>query len=73
MAISVDELREWAKDLPDIEKLALVDALLTQLDRPDPEVDQIWLEEVLRRRQAYRDGLMEARAYTEIMKSFGRA
>lgn len=73
MAISVEELREQAKNLPDIEKLALVDALLNQLDRPDPKVDQVWLEEVSRRRQAYRSGLMQARDYSEIMESFGRS
>jgi hypothetical protein len=27
--------------LPDVEKMRLVDAILTDLDKPDPEIDRI--------------------------------
>lgn len=36
MPTSVKEICEHARDLPDLDKLALVDALLTQLDRHEP-------------------------------------
>ena len=39
MPMNVEELCQKAKELPDVDKLALVDALLAQLDRPDPELD----------------------------------
>jgi hypothetical protein len=62
MPTSVKEICEKAKELPDTEKLALVDALLMQLDRPDPELDTVWAEEARKRRQAYREGRLETRA-----------
>jgi hypothetical protein len=35
MTISADKLAEEIKSLPDVEKLRLVDAILSDLDRPD--------------------------------------
>lgn len=72
MKMSAKELSEQARDLPDIEKLALVDALLAQLDQPDPEIDHAWAREARSRRQAYREGHMEARDYEQIMQGFPR-
>jgi hypothetical protein len=45
MAKSVDKLAKEIHELPDIEKLRLVDASLTDLDKPDPEIDRVWAEE----------------------------
>ena len=73
MPTDLNEICRKAAELPDIEKLVLVDALLAQLDRPDPEVDRIWAEETRRRRQAYRAGRLEARDYERIMESFPRS
>jgi hypothetical protein len=30
--------------MPDVEKLRLVDAILTDLDKADPELDRIWAD-----------------------------
>ena len=49
MATSADTLASQIKDLPDVEKLRLVDAILTELDKPDPEIDRIWAEEARKR------------------------
>ena len=68
MAISVDEICERAKALPDSEKLAVVDALLLQLNPPDPAVDELWFREVQERRQAYLEGRLETYDYEEIRK-----
>ncbi|MGH7773813.1 MAG: hypothetical protein ACREQA_16435 [Candidatus Binatia bacterium] len=35
---AVEELAAQIHDLPDVEKLRLVDAILTDLDKPDPEM-----------------------------------
>ncbi len=67
MSMNIDEICQEAKELPDIDKLALVDTLLTQLDRPDPEVDHLWAEEARRRREAYRKGRLQARDYEQVM------
>ena len=42
-------LSEQVRELPDIEKLALVDQILTELDRPDPDIDAAWATEVRER------------------------
>ncbi|HMG72653.1 MAG TPA: hypothetical protein VK582_04060 [Pyrinomonadaceae bacterium] len=41
MSTFADELISHIKDLPVTEKLRLVDAILTELDNPDPEIDRI--------------------------------
>ena len=53
MAKSVDKLAKEILDLPDVEKLQLVDAILTDLDKPDPEIDRVWAEEARKRWAAY--------------------
>ena len=50
------ELLEQARKLDPAERLELVDGLLQSLDRPDPAVDAVWLEEAERRLAAYRAG-----------------
>ncbi len=39
--MTIQEVAEKIKALPDMEKLALVDQILIQLDRPDPEIDHV--------------------------------
>jgi len=39
---------------PDLEKLRLVDAILSDLEKPDPEIDGIWAEEAKKRWAAYK-------------------
>ena len=72
MSMSIREICQAAKELPDTDKLALVDTLLAQLDRPDPDLDSVWAEEARRRRQAHREGRLEARDYEQVMESFPR-
>ena len=43
--MSADKLVSEIRALPDVEKLRLVDAILTDLDKPDPEIDRIWADE----------------------------
>ena len=73
MPDSLQEICEKARVLPELEKLVLVDALLEQLDRPDPELDRAWTEEALKRRQAFREGRLEAQDYEQVIKSLRRS
>jgi putative addiction module component (TIGR02574 family) len=50
------ELLEQALKLDPVERLELVDRVLHSLDRPDPVIDRIWIEEAERRLAAYRAG-----------------
>ena len=61
------ELAEKIKSLPDIEKIELVDSILMQLDKPDPEIDRIWADEARKRWQAYKTGKLEAVPYEHVM------
>jgi len=65
--MTAKEICEKAKQLPDIDKLLVIDTLLAALDRPDPEIDAVWAQEVRRRRQAYREGRLSAGDYEEVM------
>jgi putative addiction module component (TIGR02574 family) len=53
--------------LPDVEKLRLVDAILTDLDKPDPELDRIWAEEARKRWAAYKSGRIPTVSYEEVL------
>lgn len=57
--MGANELLEQALKLAPDERFALADQMLHSLDRPDPAVDQIWLEEAERRLAAYRAGKVE--------------
>ena len=56
MATQADKLVSEIRALPEEEKLRLLDAILTDLDKPDPELDQVWATEVRKRWLAYKAG-----------------
>jgi putative addiction module component (TIGR02574 family) len=60
------------RDLPDVEKLRLVDAILTDLDKPDPEIDRIWTDEARKRWAAYKAGRISTVSYEEVMAKHHR-
>ena len=42
--------------LPEEEKVRLLDAILTDLETPDPAIDAVWTNEALKRWEAYKAG-----------------
>jgi putative addiction module component (TIGR02574 family) len=54
--MSKQELLAFALKLAPEERFALVDEILRTLDKPDPEIDRLWIEEAERRLAAYRRG-----------------
>lgn len=64
-----NELAEKINALPDTAKLELVDSILSQLDRPDPEIDKIWAEDARKRWKDYKSGKLETVSYKEVMGS----
>ncbi len=66
------EVVDKIKALPDIEKLTVVDSILLELDRPDPELDRIWADESRARWQAYREGRAEHVPYADVMAKYRR-
>ncbi len=69
MTKNVKPLLARAKELRPDEKLALVNALLEDLDRPDPTIEEAWAVEAKRRLAAMQSGRM--RSYS-LAKVFGK-
>jgi hypothetical protein len=67
MAKSVEQLKDEVRNLRDAEKPQLVDAILVDLDKPDPEIDQVWAEEARRRWAAYKSGGVRTTSYSAVM------
>lgn len=64
------ELEEKIKSLSDKEKIELVDSILKQLDKPDPEIDLIWADEASKRWTAYKDGKLKTVSYNQVMRKY---
>lgn len=62
-----NELAAKIKSLPDAEKMELVDSILMQLDKPDPEIDRIWADEARKRWHAYKRGRLKTVPYEQVM------
>jgi putative addiction module component (TIGR02574 family) len=67
MSVVTDELLSQIKELPDDEKLRLVDAILTDLQRPTSNIDRIWAEEAQKRWASYKAGRISTVSYEEVM------
>jgi hypothetical protein len=72
MAIDAEKLVSEVRSLPDEEKLRLLDAILTDLDKPDPDIDRIWANEARKRWTAYKAGSLATVSYEELMAKYNR-
>ena len=70
MGMIKNELAEKIKSLSDTEKIELVDSILIQLDKPDPEIDRIWADEARKRWRAYKTGKVETVSYEQVMEKY---
>ena len=72
MATQADKLVSEIRALPEEEKLRLLDAILTDLDKPDPELDHVWATEARKRWLAYKAGRLSTVSYEELMAKYNR-
>ena len=70
MATETDKLVTEIRALPAEEKLRLLDLLLSDLDKPDPAIDQIWANEARKRWNAYKTGRLQTVSYEELIKRY---
>jgi len=70
MATQADKLVSEIRALP--EKLRLLDALLTDQDKPDPGIDRVWAVEARKRWTAYKAGRLPTVSYEELMAKYNR-
>jgi len=67
MSTTADELVSEIRALPDAEKMRLLDAILIDLHKPDPEIERVWAEEAGKRWAAYKAGRIPTASYQEVM------
>ena len=72
MSTRAENLVSEIRALPDEEKLKVLDALLTDLDKRDLEIDRVWAHEARRRWQAYQAGEVATVSYEELMAKYSR-
>ena len=73
MAKKLEKLAEEIHELPDIEKLRLVDVILKDLDKLDPEIDRVWAVEARKRWTAYKAGTARTVSYESVMSKHRRS
>jgi len=72
MATQAEKLVTEIRALPDEEKLRVLDAILTDLDKPDPEIEQVWAEEARKRWNSYKAGRLKTVSYEDLMRKYNR-
>lgn len=66
--MSTAEVIEQALSLKSADRYALLELLHSSLDKPDPEINQVWHEEILRRIKAFNEGRLETVSMEEAFK-----
>ena len=66
--MSTAEIIEQALKLKASDRYLLLEMLHESLDKPDPEINKVWQEEVLRRVQAIDEGRLTTVSMEEVFK-----
>jgi putative addiction module component (TIGR02574 family) len=66
--MGASEVIEQALSLKASDRYLLLEMLHRSLDKPDPEIDRVWQEEVLRRVKAYDEGRLETIPMEEVFR-----
>ncbi len=72
MATHADTLLSQIRALPDEEKIRVLEALLTDLDKSDDEIDHVWAVEARKRWESYKAGKLTTVSYEEVKNRFNR-
>lgn len=72
MSTSAETLLRQALQLTPLDRAALVESLITSLDKPDAELDALWLKEAESRMAGYRAGEIEAIDADEVFAELGK-
>lgn len=67
---AIGKLLERTKSLNPKEKIQLVEAILESLDKPDPEIEAMWVKEAEARFEAYKKGELKSTPWSEIKKRY---
>ena len=72
MSAATDELLSRIKALSEEDKILLVNAILTDLNRPEPAIERLWADEARKRWEAYKAGKIPTVSYDEVMAKHRR-
>jgi putative addiction module component (TIGR02574 family) len=61
---------EQMLNLPASERVEIVEQLLISLDRPDPEIDALWSNEVERRLSAFENGSITSKTIDQVYSKY---
>ncbi len=67
MSANVKKLLEAARTLSPTDRASLVEDLLSSLDEPDPQIDELWRREAEDRLAAYKRGDIEIRDADRVL------
>ena len=65
-----ESIKQKLNDLTDNEKLSIVNYLLEELDKPDPEIDKAWAKEATQRQKEMRSGKAKTLSYNEVFDKY---
>jgi putative addiction module component (TIGR02574 family) len=65
-----NQIMKDALNLAPAEKAELIDKLLSSLDHPDKELDELWAKEAENRIEAYDQGKIKALTLKEVLEKY---
>ena len=72
MVVQRDKLVSEIRALSEEDKIRLLDVILNELDKPDPEIDQVGADEARKRWNAYKQGRLTTVSYEDVMARYKR-
>lgn len=70
MPTDTKQILKEALDLPTTERATLVDCLLSSLEQPDEQIDDLWRKKVEDRIKAYQSGKIKSVALEEVLSKY---
>ena len=67
---TTNKFLKQALTLKPTERAELIDKLLSSLDKPDKDIDELWAREAERRIDAYEGGKIKAVALEKVLKKY---
>jgi putative addiction module component (TIGR02574 family) len=66
------EIQEEALKLGDLEKIRLIELLMDDLERPNPDVEKLWIQESEERYKAFKEGKVKGIPFELIEKRYSK-
>ena len=66
--MGVPDIIKEALHLKPQERYIIIESLVQSLNKPDEEIEKIWIEESKKRLQAYREGTAKILSYDQVFE-----